>query len=497
MHFYPYHIAPWNTQHVCWNHEGWSGSAPSYDMGWHEKLAAAYCARAWLIILTEYHRLWCATSSVENTNNIALDAKLSPRGFQKIPNTLGILLGNPKRWIGDFTFAPETKCLVWEDEQGRPLAAVWNEDTKVDSGFKDAPMATLKYPDAEFIDLMGVTRETPADGKFAVSSFPLFIRGKAGDFDNFTNALKTAVLDDPDRLPCHISFEIVSPDQIKLTLTNQVARELTGSMTVFKNKYDFAIPPTSSHSFQVKLPKPIRKDQCKPIRMPYVCDIQGRQFSKQLELNCFLVPKFKGDWKKIPSIPMTNRTRKYKVSDKDFSASYQMAWDSKKLYLRVTVKDDVFAPGAGKGYRWQDDILQVFIDTRCSAVKTGKKHFDEDDYEFGFMPTADGKRCEVWRARSPDIQLTLGTSAPKDNALAPEINAKFTRTADGYIYEAVFPATYILPIKLQKGYNFAIGLYAADRDKGKTSDKSISNSTLQGKACYNRPHTWPIAILAE
>ena len=179
--------------------------------------------------------------------------KLSPRAFQKIPNTLGVLLGNPKRYIGDCTFAPGTKCLVWEDEQGRPLAAVWNEDPKVDSGYKDAPFATLSYPDAEFIDLMGVKRETPADGKFAVSSFPLFIRGKAGDAGNFTKALTAAVLDDPDRLPCHLSFEVVSADQIKLTLTNQVARELTGDITVLGQKHDFVIPKTSETSIMLKL----------------------------------------------------------------------------------------------------------------------------------------------------------------------------------------------------------------------------------------------------
>ena len=113
------------------------------------------------------------------------------------------------------------------------------------------------------------------------------------------------------------------------------------------------------------------------------------------------------------------------------------------------------------------------------------------------MPTADGKHCEVWRARSPDIQLTLGTSAPKDNALAPEINAKFTRTDDGYIYEAVFPATYILPIRLQKGYNFAIGLYAADRDKGTNIERGVSLSTESGVGGWNRPQSWPVAVLTE
>ena len=75
---------------------------------------------------------------------------------------------------------------MWEDEHGHPLAAVWNEDPAVDSGFKDAPMTKLDYAGAEFIDLMGVKRKPAADGSFAVSSFPLFIRGQKGDFDKFT-----------------------------------------------------------------------------------------------------------------------------------------------------------------------------------------------------------------------------------------------------------------------------------------------------------------------
>ena len=134
-------------------------------------------------------------------------------------------------------------------------------------------------------------------------------------------------------------------------------------------------------------------------------------------------------------------------TDKNFSVSYQLAWDEKKLYLRATVKDDVFSPGSEPGYRWRDDILQVFFDTRCSAVRNGTTGYDEDDYEYGFMPTMDGKSCEVWRGFSPDIQLTLGIAAPKNNTIATEIPAKFTRTKDGYIYEAEFPRDYLLPMK--------------------------------------------------
>ena len=174
-----------------------------------------------------------------------------------------------------------------------------------------------------------------------------------------------------------------------------------------------------------------------------------------------------------------------------------MAWDEKKLRLRVKARDNVFSPGSEKIYRWNYDVLQVYFDTRCSAMKNGTQHYDEDDYEYGIMPLPDGKSCEVWRSFSPDIQLTFGIAAPKNDTIATEIPAKFTRTADGYIYDVEFPADYLLPMKLMNGYNFAFGLLAGDKDDSKGMTKALSNTTKPGTGCYSQPHLWPIAILTE
>ena len=344
---------------------------------------------------------------------------------------------------------------------------------------------------------MGVTRKPAVDGEFPVSPFPLFIRGKAGECDAFIKAISVAVLDDPDKLPCRIGFELKSADALKLSLINPLARPLNGKMRIFGRKYRLAIPKLGEQNIGIALPQPIRKGRLEKLFFPYECVIDGRSVKQNLELNCFAVPKFTGDWKKIPAIRLTNKVGKKDFTAKDFSASYQLAWDAKKMYLRVTVKDDVFSPGNTSGYRWNYDVVQVYFDTRCSAMKTGKKAFDDDDYDYGLMPTMDGKRCEVWRALSPDIQLTLGIGAPKNNTLASEIPAKFTRTDDGYVYEAEFPADYILPIKLTAGYNFAFGIYAADKDNGKGVEKALSNTIESGTGCHNKPHLWPIAVLTE
>ena len=497
MHFYPYNIPAWNFEQICWNGEGWKGTAPSYDLGWSEKISAAYYARCWLIYLMEFDRVWCATSSARNVGNFRMDYTLAPRAFQKIPNTLGVILGNPKKFLGNFTFAPDTRCLVWEDAKGRPVAAVWNEDPAVDGGFKDAPTARMAYPGAEYIDLMGVSRRPARDGEFPVSPFPLFIRGKASDSAAFTKAIANAVLADADKLPCRMSFSLQPPDTVKLTLINPLARELAATLEVFGKKYEMKIAKDSETSLPIQLPEPVRKGKSEVIRIPYVFKMAGLTVRKEFVLNCFLVPKFDGSWDSIPAIPLTNYKRGRIPEKKDFSVSYQLAWTPKNLRLRVKVTDDIFAPGTKPGYRWQNDILQVYFDTQCSAMKTGKTAYDCDDYEYGFMPTADGKSCEVWRELSPDIQLTLGIAAPKNKTIAKEIPAKFTRTADGYVYDIEFPADYILPIRLTNGSHFAFGIFAADRDRGKGPEKFVANTTEPHAGCRNKPHLWPVAVLTE
>ena len=113
------------------------------------------------------------------------------------------------------------------------------------------------------------------------------------------------------------------------------------------------------------------------------------------------------------------------------------------------------------------------------------------------MPTMDGKKCEVFRALSPDIQLTLGIAAPKNNEIAKGFKSSFTRTKDGYIYEVAFPAWALLPAKLEKGYNMGFSLFAADRDGGKKVKGGFALTTQEGKSPYMKPHLWPLLVLVD
>ena len=122
--------------------------------------------------------------------------------------------------------------------------------------------------------------------------------------------------------------------------------------------------------------------------------------------------------------------------------------------------------------------------------------YDEDDYDYAVFPNSRGDSSIVFRNRSVEQQLGLATEAPKDNIVAPDIPSSFSNRNGVLTYRVFFPAKYLLPIKLQKGWVFGFGLYAADTNqKGKVNGALTLASDNQG--CWNRPHNWPAVILSE
>lgn len=494
MHFYAHDIPEWGCSFM--SAESWRlRGAFSYDLGWIERLSAAYYARFWLVHLTEFERMWCVTSAMVNTNNFILDNAFTPRAGQKVPNTLGVLFPHPKRYIGDFSFAPETKCLIWEDHEGRPLAAVWHENEQINSGYAPSPMAQTSYRGAEYIDIMGAKRIPEVDGTFPVSPFPLFIRGRKGDCEAFVKAMRSSFIPGSGVLPFQLSEKISGDGSLELTLKNNLAKVITGTLTVGKEVHKISLEPGRNCVIKAALPEPLSDSEVREIKLPLTWEDGHSVVHKNYFLHAFFVRPFNGDWNAVPSIRMTNRTKKR--DNDDLEASFQLAWAKDALHLRITVKDDKLVAGSGNRNRYNLDAAQVYIDSLCTARRSGKKEYDDDDYDYTLMPTQDGSGLEIFRHLSPFMQYTLGTAAPKDNTIVTEFGGSFTRTADGYIYQVSFPAPYVRPVELIPGWNMGFGLLVSDCDKESGTDQSLSLSTIPGKSCYNAPHTWPVAIFAD
>ena len=314
-----------------------------------------------------------------------------------------------------------------ETGDGTPLAAVWSDDHKLSSGFTPFPKVKMAYPEAKFIDLMGAERKSAVPGEFQLTPFPYFIRGKRGDHARFMDALKEARIAGVQQLPCLISGVLSNADSVSFTFRNDRAKSVTGKFLVGGKSFAVDVAPRDTQTVSVKLAKKIVPGRLQKIGLDWKFQSEGKTFDGSFRETAMAIPRFNGDWSKVPVMKMPCAARTM-VHEKrgypgDFEVSMQSAWTDDALCLRVAVTDDRLTAGSGPGCRWNYDVCQIFIDTRCSARQSKVNSFDDDDYQYDIMPTEDGKRCEVWRSLSPFVQYTLGTAAPKDGQLAPEIPA--------------------------------------------------------------------------
>lgn len=496
-----YSVPQWGLYKSQWNGiNNWMYGPLSYDMGWTEKISAAHDARTWLAALKYGDRVSFVTLALVSSRTFGMDISLTPFAMQKAVNTLAHLLGD-SRFRQDIRFAPYVRCYLFEDAQKRPVAAVWSHDPRMDSGAIPAMIASADFgkEQPEILDFMECARRPAigADGRlrFAVGPFPMFFRGRPGTLAEMAKAFTGAVpVSGSDQLPVEMSMRPTAPDRFHIELSNLLSREFRGEMTVNGKVEQVAVAPNEKKNIGQALPEVLRADRMTKEKVTVTID---RKLSDTLEFEGIVCRKITGapDWNRIPEVPFVNRVKP--VPEADFSGSYQLAWDENNLYIRVNVRDDRFfhEEYAAGEKRWNNDSLQIFFDTLLNARLKKTRGFDGDDYDYAVFPDAAGTSARVWRNLQPDIQLTLGTTAPRNKAFEPEIPAKFTRTAGGYVYEAVFPAKYLLPIRLKKGSAFGFSLFVNDRDDAGGNVKSCLTLTPDGTGSYNNPHLWPVMLL--
>jgi hypothetical protein len=522
MHYGPYTIPLWGIISASWGPPNcWYYGALSYDMGWTEKVSAAWRARTWLVALKYQDRVTAVLSSAF-MNNFEMDLNMTPFATQKISNTLGRLLGDAY-FKKDIRFAPYVRAYIFEDAQKRPLAAVWCHHPRLDAGIMPPPEASVSLGGAleKIFDLMECERDSKADSngavRFPVTSFPLFFVGKPGTLESFVKAFDNAALVSGEGIsPVTAGGKPSSPDKAAVTVKNWLSRPFDGTFECAGVSQKLSIPASGQAVLSQNLPLPMRYDKITQENLPVLIKSGDSSFSSDVSFEGFLCHKTKNDitvdgslddWKDIPEIKFENRAIADKnlknIEDNDFSGWFKTAWNEKGVWICVKITDDKFVHEAfpKTAERWANDCLQIYFDSFCDARLKLDKGYDENDYDYTVFPNPDGKSSVVWRYRTPDIQLGLATQAPPDNTEAKDIPSAFKLTGDGYIYEVFFPAKYLLPIRLEKGYAAGFGLYAADCDdaSAKTSKRVRSALTLTppGTGCYNNPKLWPAMLLTD
>lgn len=482
LHYGPYSIPGWNIKTDAWGGEvTWPGNrAISFDLGDGEVKSAAWRMRSWLVAFKFGPRVLHMNSG--NYNDFELDVRHTPRLSQIVPTVLQNILGNAT-FKEDIRFAPYVRTYVFEDEKGRPVAALWCHKDKVDDGLKKAPTAIADFGDSleGVLDFMGNERKVKGGAiEFACSPTPTFFRGRPGTLDKMIAAFRGAAIKGgklSDR--CKVSVNPATPEAVRVTLKDNVTGNVSNYL-VAAELSDRALRP-------VKLAREdVAFDALVVRSVPETATLENI------------------DWSLLPEIAITNALKR---PGKGFAATHRLGWNRAGIFFRVDVKDQKFSHRAFENvdYRWDNDCVQVYFDAGANARSNEAKGQDTDDYDYFVLPSEAGDSVALWRVHTPDRQLTLGTDAPLDHTWAKEIPAKMRRTADGYVIEIFFPADYVRPIELKKGTAFGFGLMVNDANDDSIDLDVWHPHRIEGhlknfpgpQGCWDNPRLWPSLLLWE
>ena len=136
----------------------------------------------------------------------------------------------------------------------------------------------------------------------------------------------------------------------------------------------------------------------------------------------------------------------------------------------------------------------MYFDGFADARSQGTKNYDENDSRYDFLEN------HVHRFKAVNWQLAQGTASATDEEIRERLVRKFTRTEKGYVYELAFAARYMAPVELKAGTVAGTGLclheYWRDAD-GKMQHSSVSDATLPGYNCDQKPWVWPLMVLVD
>ena len=497
----PYDVPQWGTSSSDWNDAPgcWKRGPMTYDMGWTEKRTAAWYARAWLVALKYADRILGATSG-STINSCYMDILQTPYAAQLSSNTLCCILGDAK-FKKDIRFAPYTRAYVFEDARKRPVAAVWCHHPDVDNGKADAPVFAADFGSSleTVLDFMNSPRAfKPGRMEFPVSPFPLFLRGKPGTLGPMIRALEQAEqISGSSTPPLGISADPLDMKSARVTFKNQVSREFVGKF----NGQDLRVPASGQTAVNVPLNPPLNDKAVTHVKLPVeLKTAAGMDFKQDFEFDAIPVRRVPDnatvdslEWSTLPAVPITKKSHAPKTS-----GFFRTGWNSAGLFLEVTVKDAKFlhVEYPDPYNRYKNDCVQVYFDTFANARRQIAPGYDRDDYDYAIFPNSRGTSAQIFRYRTVDTQLGLATDAPPDRTFAPDMPCRFTNKDGVLTYRAFFPAKYLLPMKLQKGWVFGFALYVADSNREGKLDGALSLAS-DGKGCYDRPHTWPAAVLVE
>jgi len=513
-----YIVPPWSlNSHVGCSTDHFRGGALSYDLGWGEKIAAAYAARSWLVSLKYGDRVKLDIEWGFFTNSSS-DIDLTPGAISFATNTLGNILGDAT-FKTDLALGYEVRCYVFQDKNKRPIAAVWYHNLACDKGKVAGPMLDVSslakaYPGLKYADFMG-NLHALADN-VQLGPFPIFICGEKAETAPFIESLGQASLVD-DKGALFASISVQSPAQTVVQIDNSINKPFKGtakfldSNKVLVAEEKITIPAKKSWTrlvAQSVLPNAMSSTD---LILELTAEGKSAVTTFELKQSTMAWPKLKTpitltgnlqEWQSAFQMPIVNRVEfppygesqsKFKESPvpwkgaDDLSATMYATWDDQNLYLAFAVKDDIPHPNAKPEDAWNGDGIQLYFDGWADARKHREKGYAPDDQTFSIWPHLPDS--VIRREVTPERQLAFLDAGPVKNA-----RLKVTRNAGVTLYELVLPVKDLNPIQLKEGQKFGFAPLIND-DDGDYRKRALT-LTPAGTEPSNRPDLFPTVILA-
>jgi hypothetical protein len=495
----------------------------SYHIGWGEKIGFAYTMRSWIITLKYADRVKMSVDWVFGRYS-ALDHELTPTVKAFAPNALKHLLCMAD-FKNDLGFGREVRGYMFEDEQKRPIAAIWTYNFLIDAGQeKGLKLNIASLPrDIELMDCFGATLERPKDNLITIGSFPVFVRGGADSIAKLNAAFKQTNIVSKNFQQTFMSVKATGLNAREFTLKNmQPYRSIAGNLKlmvdgkpVFNDTINVGGDQTWKKTFGIGARA--NKVQIAEIQAEFT-DSQGGKpevFSTSSESMAAIkatkpinIDGDLADWPQgamvsleprfkyfMPYLSDQKKARKLKEKypkgitwkgEKDLSAKLHLAWDSDNLYIAFDVTDNTLETADKIASAWMGDSIQMYFDCWADAAGKYTRGFDINDQVFDVWPH--DNQAVLRRAFAPEQQLGFLKTGVVEKA-----KTAFRKTPDGYIVEMAIPAHDVFPVKLFKGSLFGFAAIVNDRDVGFRHQGLVT--TPNGSEPYPNPHLYPTVIL--
>ncbi len=497
---------------------------PTYDMGWAERVGTAMLLRYWLVAAKYSDRIKSATTWTP----LLIDNR-TPFSRVAMQTAFLDILGD-SNFVKDVRFTLGQRAYVFEDDNGRAVAAVWYFKESFDRGKENTPTMSVDLSgiDAEIIDMMGNVCTVDKQGdnyRLPLSNFPFYIRTAKGQTEKLCKALKLAMINNTNSLPVVITGKPVSRSKIDINIINALTRQINADVNIDGINNKIKLPSMGEEKISYTLKNEIAFDEIKKISLPIDYIEEGSKFHipSRVDMNVFAVTYVEegaivadasiNDWEKIPAIKITNQkvrgwaaSKGYKLAGGDnFSVSYKIAWNEKAMFFLVIVDDNEFV-AEHKGSEnnpslwYNNDVVQLYFD----SFNDGRAKFhrgisgnDENDFSYEFLPTSD-KTALLYRRMAPDAQLTGGVyEGLKDNVVEKRAQVAFNYSGGKLIYEVKIPLACLQPINLEEGSTVGFAMTVLDRDKSMDRAFQDLSNTPIGTYPYLHPEVYPTMLLSK